>query len=99
VRPGGGGLTRLTSSPGNDAHPTWSPDAEWIAFASNRTGFKDETGGMSDGEIFVMRADGSDVRQLTENASEDGTPAWRPAFVPAPQGSSRGRGRRDSESP
>ena len=99
VRPGGGGLARLTSSPGNDAHPAWSQDAEWIAFASNRTGFKDETDGMSDGEIFVMRADGSDVRQLTENASEDGTPAWRPAFVPAPQGSSRGRGRRDSESP
>jgi Tol biopolymer transport system component len=91
VRPGGGGLMRLTRSPGNDAHPAWSPDAEWIAFASNRTGFKDETGGMSDGEIFVMRADGSDVRQLTENAFEDGTPAWRPAFVASPEGSSRGR--------
>ncbi len=97
LRPGGGGLTRLTRSPGNDAHPAWSPDGEWIAFASNRTGFKDETGGMSDGEIFVMRADGSDVRQLTENAFEDGTPAWRPAFVPGPERSSRGRGRRGSE--
>jgi Tol biopolymer transport system component len=41
---------------------------------------------MSDGEIFVMRADGSDVRQLTENALEDGTPAWRPVFVPASEG-------------
>jgi Tol biopolymer transport system component len=91
VKPGGGGLTRLTHSPGNDAHPAWSPDAEWIAFASNRTGFKDETGGMSDGEIFVMRADGSDVRQLTENAFEDGTPAWRPAFVPGSESSQRGR--------
>ena len=91
VRTGGGGLTRLTRSPGNDAHPAWSPDAEWIAFASNRTGFKDETGGMSDGEIFVMRADGSDVRQLTENAFEDGTPAWRPAFTPGPESSSRRR--------
>ena len=91
VRPDGKGLTRLTKSPGNDAHPAWSPDAEWIAFASSRTGFKDETGGMSDGEIFVMRADGSDVRQLTENAFEDGTPAWRPAFVPAQESSSRGR--------
>ncbi|HUO66675.1 MAG TPA: hypothetical protein VMV37_04015 [Gammaproteobacteria bacterium] len=91
VKPGGGGLTRLTRSSGNDAHPAWSPDSEWIAFASNRTGFKDETGGMSDGEIFVMRADGSDVRQLTENAFEDGTPVWRPAFVPNPEGSSRRR--------
>ena len=89
VRPDGRGITRLTKSPGNDAHPAWSQDAEWIAFASNRTGFKDETPGMSDGEIFVMRADGSDVRQLTENAFEDGTPAWRPVFVP--EGGSRGR--------
>jgi len=95
VKPGGGSLTRLTKSPGNDAHPAWSPDSEWIAFASNRTGFKDETGGMSDGEIFVMRPDGSDVRQLTENAFEDGTPVWRPAFVPQ-EGSSR-RHRRSEE--
>jgi TolB protein len=87
VHPNGEGLTRLTRSPGNDAHPAWSPDGEWIVFASNRTGFKDEsvggeTDGMSDGEIFVMRADGTDLRQLTENAFEDGTPAWRPAYQP-----------------
>jgi Tol biopolymer transport system component len=94
VHPNGKGLTRLTHSPGNDAHPAWSPDGEWIVFASNRTGFKDETGGMSDGEIFVMRADGSDLRQLTENTFEDGTPAWRPAFQPSPERSQReGRGR------
>jgi Tol biopolymer transport system component len=93
VRPDGRSLVRLTSSPGNDAHPGWSPDGQWIVFASNRTGFKDETGGMSDGEIFVMRADGSDLRQVTENAFEDGTPAWRPAFVPAPERSARGRHR------
>jgi len=84
VRANGKGLTRLTRSPGNDGHPAWSPDGEWIVFASNRTGFKDETGGMSDGEIFVMRADGSDLRQLTENAFEDGTPAWRPVPPPPP---------------
>jgi Tol biopolymer transport system component len=84
VRPNGKGLTRLTHSPGNDAHPAWSPDGEWIVFASNRTGFKDETGGMSDGEIFVMSADGSEVRQLTENTFEDGTPAWRPPPPPPP---------------
>jgi Tol biopolymer transport system component len=84
VHPNGKALTRLTHSPGNDAHPAWSPDGAWIVFASNRTGFKDETGGMSDGEIFVMRADGSDLRQLTENTFEDGTPAWRPPPPPPP---------------
>jgi TolB protein len=84
VHPNGKSLTRLTRSPGNDAHPAWSPDGQWIVFASNRTGFKDETGGMSDGEIFVMRADGTELRQLTENAFEDGTPAWRPVPPPPP---------------
>ena len=35
-------LKRLTRSPGNDAHAAWSPDGQWIAFASARGGFKDE---------------------------------------------------------
>jgi serine/threonine protein kinase len=32
----GTGLTNLTSSPGDDADPAWSPDGSKIAFASNR---------------------------------------------------------------
>jgi hypothetical protein len=27
----------------------------------------------------VMRADGTEVQQLTDNQWEDGTPAWQPA--------------------
>ena len=30
------------------------------------------------GDIYVMRADGSDVRMLTENEYEEGTPTWLP---------------------
>jgi TolB protein len=30
------------------------------------------------GEIFVMRADGSGVRQLTDNKWEDASPGWMP---------------------
>ena len=76
-------LTRLTNSPGNDAHATWSFDGEWIAFASARGGFKDEMpvgegGGQGAGDIFVMRRDGSDVRQLTDDAFEEATPAFAP---------------------
>jgi Tol biopolymer transport system component len=56
---------------------------QWIAFASARTGYLDELllhpdNGQATGEIFVMRADGSDVRRLTENPWEDATPAWSP---------------------
>jgi len=30
------------------------------------------------GEIFAMRSDGSDVRQLTDNKWEDASPGWMP---------------------
>jgi Tol biopolymer transport system component len=35
---GRGALSRLTSNPANDIHPTWSPDGTRILFTSNRTG-------------------------------------------------------------
>jgi len=83
VRPDGTGLRRLTNSPGNDAHSIWSPDGEWIVFSSARMGFKDEMAlydGVPQpyGEIFAMRAEGSDVRQLTDNKWEDASPGWMP---------------------
>ena len=83
IRPDGRELKRLTRSPGNDAHAAWSPDGQWIAFASARGGFKDEMpvgegGGQGAGDIFVMRFDGTDVRQLTDDAFEEATPAFAP---------------------
>jgi Tol biopolymer transport system component len=82
IKPDGTDVRRLTSGRGNDAHMAWSPDGEHIAFASSRMGFKDEVtytdAPQPYGEIFVMRADGSDVQQLTDNQWEEGTPAWQP---------------------
>lgn len=40
----------------SDSLPAWSPDGRWIAFTSTRSGR---------GEIWVMRADGSQQRRLT----------------------------------
>lgn len=65
---------------GNDAHKTWSPDGKWIVFTSARGGFKDESAlhpynPQPYGDIYVMRADGSDVRRLTDNQYEEGTPS------------------------
>ena len=82
IRPDGKDLRRLTNSPGNDSHGGFSPDGERIVFTSARMGFKDEAM-YSDtpqpyGEIFVMRYDGTQVHQLTDNQWEDGTPAWQP---------------------
>jgi Tol biopolymer transport system component len=82
IRPDGTELRRLTTAPGNEAHCAFSPDGEWIMFSSSRTGFKDEAihtdSPQPYGELFLMRRDGSEVRQITDNQCEDATPAWRP---------------------
>ena len=89
IRPDGTDVRRLTSTPGNDAHMAWSADGEHIVFTSSRMGFKDEVpytdAPQPYGELFVMRYDGSDVQQLTDNQWEDGTPAWRPMPGRGPQ--------------
>lgn len=83
IRPDGTGLRRLSNAPGNDSHPAWSPDGDWIAFTSARGGFKDEAAlhpfnPQPYGDLYVMRADGSEIRMLTDNQFENGTPTWIP---------------------
>ena len=76
VRPDGTDLRQLTHAPGNDAHSAWCAGGDWVVFSSSRTGFKDEMALYDSvpqpyGEIFAMRADGTDVRRLTDNKWED----------------------------
>lgn len=83
IKPDGTDLQRLTRTTGNDAHCTWSPDGKWLAFSSGRQGFKDEAplhpyNAQPYGDLYVMRADGSDVRQLTDDQFEKATPGWVP---------------------
>jgi len=83
IRPDGTDLKRLTNVAGSNAHSSWSPDGAWIVFSSGRKGFKDEMAmyeGVPQpyGEIFAMRASGSDVRQLTDNKWEDASAGWAP---------------------
>lgn len=52
----------------SNAHPSVSPDGEWITFDSDRSG---------NGDIYVMRPDGSGVRRLTDHpAMEMGGNWW-----------------------
>jgi Tol biopolymer transport system component len=83
IPPDGKDVNQLTHTKGNDAHLGWSPDGERIVFTSSRMGFKDEvlntdTAAQPYGEIFVMRYDGTQVEQLTDNQWEDGGPSWQP---------------------
>ena len=62
-------LARLTNNSAMDLRPVWSPDGRRIAFSSNRDGKH---------EIYVMDADGSNVKRLTNNLADDVNPIWSP---------------------
>ena len=62
---------RLTSGPDADRFPAWSPDGSTIAF----TRFTPTDGG----ELWLVRPDGSGLRQLTHaGAGSKQQPAWSP---------------------
>jgi Tol biopolymer transport system component len=69
IDPDGKNEVRLTDVPGFDWYPSWSPDGQWLVFASSRD---------SDFEIYRMRADGSEVDRLTYSIGNDEFPAWSP---------------------
>jgi Tol biopolymer transport system component len=52
-----------------DRNPVWNPTGDTIAFESNRDG---------NWEIYTVRADGTGVRNRTEDAAEDIRPVWDP---------------------
>ncbi len=56
-----------------DESPTWSPDGAWIAFVSDR-----DDPVRSNTYLYVMRANGNDVRRLTFDAALYREPAWKP---------------------
>ena len=66
----------LTNYEAGDQEPAWSPDGKRIAFSSNRAGRISVQAYAMD--IFVMNADGSDPRNLTESTTSDTSPAWSP---------------------
>lgn len=59
-----------------DGDPFWSPDGRRIYFSSNSTRLSDRT--EVDWDIFVMDADGSDVRRVTDFPRGQFSPALSP---------------------
>ena len=78
VAAGGGHEHRVTKGRGDPSspkglffaiEPAWSPDGRLVAFVSKRDGVS---------HVYVMQADGTDVRRLTDARAEDGGPSWSP---------------------
>lgn len=82
--PATGETTRLTDAVGYDAEGSYSPDGRYIAFSSNRRAYERELTAKEKEifetdksyflDIFIMNADGTDVRQLTDVPGYDGGP-------------------------
>jgi Tol biopolymer transport system component len=60
---------QLTTDAANDLRPFWSPDGKQIVFFSNRAGSYN---------IWIMNADGSSQRPLTQGPGDDRRPSWSP---------------------
>jgi dipeptidyl aminopeptidase/acylaminoacyl peptidase len=65
----GGEPRRLTTMPGADAHPRWSPDGRTIAFTSNRGGST---------QVWLLPVEGGEARQLTKMPIDVAGPIWSP---------------------
>jgi len=79
-----GQLKRLTTARGYDAEGSYSPDGQWIVFTSMRDAYNRtlsdaeqkqlDTDPSYFAEIYIMRADGSGQRRLTNVPGYDGGP-------------------------
>jgi len=67
---------RLTDDPAYDAWPTWSPAPPWGGTGGSQIAFMSDRSGNPD--IYVMDADGSNLRQLTDHPANDIWPEWSP---------------------
>jgi len=65
-----GEKTNVTDHPKYDIEPGWSPDGEWIIFASNRED--------PNFDLYVVHPDGTGLQKvLSDPDSKDSYPSWR----------------------
>jgi Tol biopolymer transport system component len=77
-------LHRITRNDVQEGHPAFSPDGEWVVFASEDGGINDEEplvqsvvfGAQSYGEIYAHHLSTQRTIRLTHNKWEEGIPSW-----------------------
>lgn len=64
-----GAPSTVTRGTGSATHPSVSPDGQWLAYSS---------AGSPQEDIYVLRTDGTSLRQLTNDPARDRLPRWSP---------------------
>ena len=67
----------LTNHLAFDGWPSWSPDGNWIAFASNRNSNYEETP-RNTYQIFVMDKNGNNISLIANTTGRGTAPKWSP---------------------
>ena len=74
----GTNVRRLTDNADFDSAPSWSPDGTRIAFERAAAGTFTPGTEAQEKDVYVMNADGTDVRRLTDSPGIDEGPVWSP---------------------
>uniref|UniRef100_I1PJT6 Uncharacterized protein n=1 Tax=Oryza glaberrima TaxID=4538 RepID=I1PJT6_ORYGL len=86
MAPGCGGWCTAATAAGPTNHPWFSSDSKSLVFTSDYAAVSAEPVSNPHhyqpyGEIYTVDIDGSNIRRLTHNSFEDGTPSWTPYFL------------------
>jgi len=65
----GGTARRLTTAPGSDSSPAWSPDGRWIAFVAKR-------GDDKQSQLYLMPTDGGEAQRVGSVPTGVIAPKW-----------------------
>ena len=74
VNPGGGGVRYLsTGNASEHKEVVWSSNGDWLAFIAN-----DDSHGQGYDQVYIIRPDGTNVHQITMDATHKSSPIWSP---------------------